>query len=423
MKSKYKGNGLKAYGFLSKFVEEWWIRHQHSPIKVLRWLLLWLLLFGVILLVTPAAVIGRLIGIRFLSINYKRIGHLAVEPDCFIKERMLGKHKRIIPWICAPENQVCNHALLECWKPYIRWVANPVFCFILKPFELHPLLFFDVSPYALVPEKGRSYIMVAKRWGRRNPIISLPEQMIKDGEAALEEMGVPKGAWFVCVHNREGGYSPEDENWHSYRNCSIDDYVPAMEKIVKLGGWCIRIGDHTMSKLQSLPNVVDYAHHFLKTDWLDIYLLAHCRFFLGNTSGPFLVSSIFNRPVALANMVPIGNTLHYGHRDLAIPKLIKYKSRGEYIGFPEILGSSAGDYQFSEQYRREGLVVVNNSADEIRDLALEMIKRVNGEMVYTKEDDDLQEKFKSLMQPHHISFGSESRIGKEFIKKYNKLLD
>ena len=36
------------------------------------------------------AAIGRLIGVLFLSASYKRTGHLAVEPDCFIERTNTG---------------------------------------------------------------------------------------------------------------------------------------------------------------------------------------------------------------------------------------------------------------------------------------------------------------------------------------------
>ena len=407
---------------LSQLAEEWWIRHQRSPIRVLRWLLLWVFMWGIIFIVTPVALIGRLIGIRFLSINYKRIGHLAVEPDCFVKEKILGLHQKIIPCVCAPENLICNHAFLECWSQHIHWITNPMLCVLLKAFEWHPLLAFDVSSYVMVSKNGCRYVEIAGLWKDREPVIALPEQILKAGKDALLKMGVPSGAWFVCVHNREGGYSPEDEDWHSYRNCMIDDYIPAMEEIVHAGGWCIRVGDSTMSKLPPVSNSIDYAHHPLRADWLDIYLLAQCRFFLGNTSGPFLVASIFNRPVALANMTPIGATLPYGYTDLGIPKLLQRKGQPGFMSFPDMLRDPSGDYHFSAQFEKNGLVVVNNSADEIRALTLEMLRRMSGEMVYTKDDADLQEKFKQLLCPHHISYGSESRIGQDFIKKYCGLL-
>ena len=398
------------------------MRHQRSPYRFLRWALLWALMWAAIVLATPVAAIGRLMGIRFLGINYKRIGHLAVEPDCFVKERILGQHREIIPFACAPRDQVCNRTLLDCWRPYIHWITEPWLCAILKPLEWHPLLAFDVSSYVMVPKEGCGYVSIARHWRGREPVIVLPEHVQEAGERALLELGVPEGVWFVCVHNREGGYSPGDEDWHSYRNCSIESYVTAMKEIVDAGGWCIRIGDPSMAPLPAMQHAIDYAHHSIRSDWLDLYLLAHCRFFLGNTSGPFLVASIFNRPVVLANMTPIGATLPYGHRDLGIPKLIQHEGPAGNMSFSDMLESPSSTYQFSAQFAKDGLVVVDNSSDEVRELALEMIQTPGDEAVRMEDDDELQGKFKSLMRPHHISYGSESRVGRDFLRKYRRLL-
>jgi len=69
------------------------------------------------------------------------------------------------------------------------------------------------------------------------------------------------------------------------RNANISDYTDAMRAIVARGGWCIRVGDPTMRPLDPIPGVVDYARSSSKSDWMDLFLCARCRFFLGNTSG------------------------------------------------------------------------------------------------------------------------------------------
>lgn len=77
------------------------------------------------------------------------------------------------------------------------------------------------------------------------------------------------------------------------------------------------MGDTTMEPLPFLPQVIDYAHHPLRSPRLDIILCARARCILGNTSGIFLVGSIFGVPSA-ANMVPMSVSLikpgHYAYK-------------------------------------------------------------------------------------------------------------
>jgi len=123
---------------------------------------------------------------------------------------------------------------------------------------------------------------VQSRWADRAPLFRLSEAEIARGEGQLRILGIPEGAWFVCVHSREGGYSPGDEWQHSFRNANISDYTDAMRAIVARGGWCVRVGDPTMRPLDPMAGVVDYARSSSKSDWMDLFLCARCRFFLGS---------------------------------------------------------------------------------------------------------------------------------------------
>ena len=66
-------------------------------------------------------------------------------------------------------------------------------------------------------------------------------------------MGLPPDCWFVSLHVREGvGASRRDGN--------IADYLPAIRRITQAGGWVVRIGDASMTKISDVPNLIDYAH-------------------------------------------------------------------------------------------------------------------------------------------------------------------
>jgi putative glycosyltransferase (TIGR04372 family) len=61
----------------------------------------------------------------------------------------------------------------------------------------------------------------------------------------------------------------------------------------------------------------------------------HRSFFLGNSSGIALVSSVFGVSAALANMVPL-SPLGVMPCDLSIPKLYRRRQDGRLLGFDEI---------------------------------------------------------------------------------------
>ena len=408
---------------LAEIAEVWWIRLDRSPLRVLRWGTAWLFLGAAMLLLTPLAIVGRLAGFRFLGINCSRIGHLAVEPDCFVKERRFGMHKGIRPLALAPAGRVANRALLDCWRVHLRWITRPWVCAALRPLAWHPLLAFDVSAYSMVagPQGGCGYIAIARRW-HDDPVITLPASLVAAGEAALAQFGLPEGAWFACIQSRDGGYAPQDEDWHAYRNCAIENYLPAMAEIVAAGGWCIRVGDASTTPLAPMRNVVDYAHHPLKSDEIDLFLLARCRFFLGSSSGLFLVSAVFGRPVAVANLTPAEAILPYGGQDLGIPKLVCRRGQPQPLGLAEMLAHPSSRNRYSAQFEHDGLVVVENTAEEIRGLAREMLARLTGRAEYAEADEAMQQAVRAMLRPEHIAYGSTSRVGRDFLRQHRRLL-
>ena len=365
----------------------------------------------------------RFFNIRFLPVTVDRIGHLAIEPDCYLKERILGLRptfKTVL--LCAPKSKVANQALAGYWSQHFVQISAPWLCAALKPLSVQKMLRDEVEDYAVAINKTAAFCEIQKNWGNRPPLLSLTREHTTRGEIRLRLLGVPEGAWFVCIHSREGEYSPHDEHHHSFRNSNIETYSMAMKAIVDQGGWCIRLGDPTMKKISPMDRVIDYAHHSLREDWMDLFLAARCRFFLGCSSGPFLMASIFGTPVAVVNSAPLSTVLPFGRKDLGIPKLLWSRQKNRLLTFPEIFASPLANMRYAKEFESAGVDIKDNTPEEIADLALEQLGNTERHSLYTHEDDALQLQFKSLMKLGHYTFGCESRIGRDFIKKHSFLL-
>jgi len=371
----------------------------------------------------PAAIL-RMLNFRVPNFNYvNRIGHLLAEPDCYLKEQQLGlipKHSIIM---LAPIGQVANQAVLTYWRQYFTVVTSLNLVRLIRPLSWHPLTCFDVSKYAVAINKSAEFPKIQALWADRQPLLEINHADTCRGIKALEEIGVPLGAWFVCVHSRDGGYSPKDEHFHSYRNSNIEDYLMAIEYIISLGGICIRMGDNAMPPAPKLEGLIDYAHHPMRSDWLDLYISANCRFFLGNTSGAFYMASVFGVPVACANMAPLSAVFPCGKKDIGIPKLYKEISSGRLLSFKEILDSPAANFRFSSEFNEANIEVVNNSPKEIKELAIEQLEKTElPNFTYEKVDEELQNRFRKLFKPGHYMHGSASRVGRTFLQHYKHLL-
>lgn len=374
------------------------------------------------LLYTPAARYHARRGTRFLTVsNPNRIGHLAAEIDWYLRKREMGELPAHRPVLLLRRERAANAALLDIWASQLPVVSAPLARRLREPLLLHDELRLDLGESVVALDGAADYPAMLARWGDRPGPASLPAEIRRRGHAQLRAWGLPEGSWFVCVHAREGGYSPKDEDLHAHRNSDIACYRLAIDEIRDRGGWCIRVGDPTMAPLDPREGVIDYANGPEKSDWLDLFLCAETRFFLGNTSGLCLVSTIFGRPSLLVNMIPYGAALGVAPGDLSIPKLIIRD--GAPMTFPEIFASEIATYRLAGLYEEAGLAVRDNTPEEIGDAAAEMLDRLDGRFAETPEDVRRQRAFRALVRPEHYCYSAASRIGSRFLRQHADLLE
>lgn len=378
--------------------------------------------------------------VRFVSVYVNSIGHLALEPDCYLKEVILGLRPKCNSIIVAPPKEVANANLLNYWKQHIRIISSPLLCILLKPLSRSRFTRCDTSMYTFAEYCNTP--KVQKMYFGRPPLLALTEFDYKRGWACLQELGMPENAWFVCVHCREGGYlsnvdptsihsgklRPWDDNYLSnanqtHRNADINNYLLAMEAIVERGGWVIRMGDKTMKPIPHIDHIIDYAHLDIKTDWMDVFLSASCRCFLGSSSGLFNLANIFGVPAGVVNLSAMATVLPHGPNNIGIPKPVWSLKEERYLNFKEVFSSPIGSFSSDSSYSKAGVWPEENSPEDIKDVAMEMLEKVEGRVLYTDEDERLQELFKSLMNPSHKTFGAISRVGRDFLRKHSFLLN
>ena len=359
--------------------------------------------------------------LRFITIaSIDRIGHWVCEPDCYIKEGILGMRPQFFGITLIPRSKTANSHLLEYWRPHFSIITSPLLCSLLGPLSQTKTLKYDVTRYVSAINETAAVFRIQAKYGDRPPLLSLRKEDRERGWDCLRKLGIPDDAWFVCVHCREAGYVRDEA--HDFRNTEIQSYVPAMKAIVDRGGWCIRLGDPTMKQLPPLEQIIDYAHRSAKSDWMDIFLCASCRFLLGSASGLGNLATVFGVPVAIANQSPLSVIFPFGPRDIGISKMVWSRDEKRLLTFQEILDSPIANFRYASLYEKEGVSLIDNSPDEIRDLALEMLNRVEGKAVCTAEDEVLQQRFKSMFKPGHYSHGAISQAGRDFLRKYSYLL-
>lgn len=372
-------------------------------------------------LLFPISAVLHLVGYRRLNFVTTRIGHLAAEPDCFLKARALGELPDRKWFFLADPAWVANDHLAGYWSRLIPAVRTPVACRLLGRLSALGLMRYDVGRYVQWYDRAQEIYRLNARWAGRPPLLSLTLDDEVRAQQALSALGVPADRWFVAVHVREGGFAPDEEVRHRHRNADPWALVAAMQEIVARGGWCIRMGDPTMQRLDGIQGVVDYAHHPLRSARLDVVLCAKARFFLGNSSGLGFVASVFGRPSLLVNVVPMAGIAPWPG-DLSIPKLYWSTAERRYLAFHEVLATPAASYRFAAQYDAAGIELHDNTAEEIRDAAIEMLDLLEDNGRPNPLDEELSARFIALLGPSDYGYGAASRISGRFLRRHADLL-
>ena len=371
----------------------------------------------------PITVLAHLAGYRRVSIFVERIGHLASEFDGFLKERALGWLPTRRWFVVAPRQSVANPCLLDYWSRHVLIIQRPWLGAVLRAMGRHGVMEWAVRQYTPTPvDQGpATYYSVLAAWGDRPPLLALDEAHRTRGRAVLAEMGVPSDAWFVAIHAREAGFSVENEAAQAFRNSDILRLIPAIREVRRRGGWVVRMGDSTMRPFPRMDGVVDYALHPARSDWMDVFLCAEARFFVGSSSGLFFVATAFGTPCALANMIPSSH-LAFAPADLSILKLIWSERLGRYLTFPEIFSTPVANYEFAKLFTEDGLRVEENTEEDLLNVVKEMLDRVEGSCSETPEERAFQKQFVSLLRPWHYGHGAAGRIGAGFLRRHRDLL-
>lgn len=242
----------------------------------------------------------------------------------------------------------------------------------------------------------------------RGPLLELSNEHRERGYRLLREFGVPQDAWFVGLHVREAS------DRLNLRNADVGTYRLAVEEIAKRGGWVLRMGDDSMRPLPPWPNMIDYVHSGKREDWMDVFLWAEGRFFIGTGSGPQMIPPTFGKPVAIANYGPIA-TIVCGKDDILLPKPYWSKNEGRYLSLSERMQPN---YAFNESIRafaKFDVRVVDNTPDELRELVIEMINRLEGQHAETEEERATQAQFAALAATYQFY---PVKIARVFMSKY-----
>jgi putative glycosyltransferase (TIGR04372 family) len=348
-----------------------------------------------------------------------QIGHLA-HLDGYLKVGMLQWRPPQETVLLSLLESISNCFFLDLWKPYLQVVTDSDQIGALQEEAKITEDFLAIQDVQGSPLWAPIAAAKAQQqWDleKRSPLLKLDADTIARGRKVLARLGVPLDAWFVGLHARESGYHGKGDNsLQSFRNADVHSYIPAMRAVVERGGWIIRMGDRSMTPLPPMPGVIDYAHSSIKSDWMDIFLCACSRFFIGTQSGLSQVPDCFGVPTVMTNWVSLANPPWY-QGGLFIPKMFSLTTTARQLSFHEVLEAGLS-FMHTPQFAKKGVTWIDNSPQEILKVVEEMMDRLDH--APSNDDVQLQERWRRLAERHGVIINS--RMGSSFLRRHQDLL-
>jgi putative glycosyltransferase (TIGR04372 family) len=301
-----------------------------------------------------------------------------------------------------------------------------------------PTLVDDILPYQrLVGDQFiavRSDEQLAEPWAhaaaraqvawseeKRDPLVEIPQDLRERGHSRLRAAGVT-AEWFVAIHIREGGYHGDGPGTtRQHRSANVSNYLDAIARITERGGAVVRLGDKSMTPLQELRGVFDYAHSEIKSAEMDLFLCTEARLFVGTTSGLTTAVQALGTPMLLVNC--ISNDCQFWHdRTDFIVRPVYNHHKNRYLSLRETYRQPLQALLIDTALlRRRGLEIHANRPQDITAAVAYKLDSLEGKIKPLRDRGELLERYRNAMRENPYNFGAALPVP-AFLAAYPELL-
>jgi putative glycosyltransferase (TIGR04372 family) len=378
--------------------------------------------------------------LRIGLLNFQKIGQTLGNLEYYLRSKKYHKLKdknllsNLYFDIFIFDNSF-NSQIYKMYKRRMFIIKNKIilkFLNYLKTQTRHNKIWIDTLNTGWL--RGRSWSSISSQ-------VNFTANEVSQGNKILENIGIIKGSQYVCIFAKDQNYKDNVDKkniissfWkkNDFRNCNINNYEHAVKYLTSKKIYVIRFALHEkVEKIKFRTNkyFIDYALDIRKKindkDFADVYIAANCKFFLGCTSSVYLLSSIFNVPIAYTNLIPYGECGRK-NTDLFIYKKIKYLKNKKFLSISEVLNEGLKLDWINEKKLKmyyNYLKFFENTKSEIKFLAIEMNKKIDKNWILKKDEKYLKNKFANLLNIKCFDESAfPSKVGYFFIKKNKYLL-
>jgi putative glycosyltransferase (TIGR04372 family) len=343
--------------------------------------------------------------VRWGELESSRLGHFAGNTELYCCERDHGINRPDKPYIdlfYQYSNVVCNQQLAKMWKRELTIVPR-----IFRPILVIATRSITVLNY-ISPIYKNHLIMISTNHDRDVlNLLDKTEQHIHftydekiKGKDWLLNNNIPSNAKIILLMVRDNAYLKYETSVyhcekHKYRDCDINNFIAVAEELANMGFYVIRMGFHVNEALNSThPLVIDYAKNGMRNDFMDIYLSSICKFIISTGHGAEAPAAwCFRKPRVIVNQCPTGILQTWSNKDLLLTKHHILQHENRELMLSEIFSEGVGYCMVTQCYIDKHIKLKENTPNEICDITMEMVSRLDGSWNPEPEDEFLQNRF------------------------------
>jgi putative glycosyltransferase (TIGR04372 family) len=374
--------------------------------------------------------------IYLVKLISSRIGHYSMNIELLLCAMAQPEHQNCKKeWVLFYQHSgagVCNKQLKLMWQrilpflpfPKIAMKADKIVALMLRSTCYHQRYEFFKQYEVSSGNVDNQGLLSAHK-----PRLTFNAEELRLAKKMLKRLGIAKAA-FVCLLVRDSAYldrmNPDNDwSYHNCRDADVANYRDAALWLAEKGYYVLRMGKYTDKKFSvPHPRVIDYANHSLKSDFLDIYLAAHCRYFISTSSGLDGVAQIFRRPVLYTDVFPnIANIQFWYPAVLLQTKVIFDHQQNRYLTAFEVDKLFLNNRDTVRMLSNGRLELRNNTSAQILAAAKEMEARLtaleDNSPLQSQEQQLFIEQLRQRFLKHH---GNKYQVAKVRIAMVNSFL-
>ena len=386
-----------------------------------------------------------------LRIYPELFGHQSFDIEYFLKTR---PKRSIDIFICS--SVIPNKFLYKKHKKLLFITVLPKSVFnIIKRFNKISLALSKKTIFSSVSFEYKWLYAASNEWGTKS-FLTFSKEEVETGNRFLKENNLEKFQ-YVLYSNRDNIYylkqneklynsrgwdkknsirkirTHENSLAQKYRNMNFYDYEKSILFLSNQNIKSVRIGAFQNKIKIKDNNFLDFAGNQrsdlgIDGEFLDFYLLHHCKFLVNCSGGLNAAIMTTDRPSLVVNNFPfpwISSPTR--SKDMYIPKLYS-NDEYEFINFSDLVALSTltdwrSMYDNKDFFKQnKNLKAIDNTPEEILNAIIDMNRVVDNQYNMGKEEMLLRSDFAKLIKKDSVLALQKSTICYSFLKKYKHLL-